>query len=563
MEDLIEDRGPIDLFIWREKRQRLFIYWCITHYIHGMVHSIRYSSQYLYFKDVMRASNPDLLYGMSVSFIGITGVLFPLLISPYLDQTRNIRQAIFVVNILGFVGNLLYALPFSPALPLIGQLLAGTTPAFGVIAMGEISRCYSPSKLTKKVSALSLIYSVGTFTSIGLVFSFLYVDFNLGEWHINFANMPGIMMCILFIISGLLAPLLVSDISKEFDYKLEQRMRRSSYVSLSSSTVQSPERSGKNLPHIISINEKLNKCAKSSSKKSFEEPCASFENDETFYVIDQKNATKLDDINEIKVNQPFNFPKFVSTSQEKIDTPEVDSVRDRLNSTVKKSAKSVWKILRYRPTVLLMLITFIEAFVYCIIVTCLPVLATNYLKWGKVELAFLSMVNKFLSVLVSGSVFFLADHLNDFLLLVYGAFLTMLALLILSVLDLVSTDSNVTTGFLFLITCLSISGVPLIITSTRSMFAKLVPTEIQSLTEAVRLSVFEAAFVPAGFLVPIVTLNIPLTSIFLIVVTLIVVIYIILERNVLIDIKEQDDYWLEETERTYSPEGMNKSPWQN
>ena len=231
MEDILKVRAPIDVFIWREKRQRLFIYWCLTHYIHGMVHSIRYSSQYLYFKDVMRVSNPDLFYGMSVSFIGITGVIFPLLISPYLDQTRNIKQAIFLVNILGFIGNLLYALPFSPALPLIGQLLAGTTPAFGVIAMGEISRCYSSSKLTKKVSALSLIYSVGTFTSIGLVFCFLYVDFYLGQWHITYANMPGITMCILFFISGILAPLLVTDISKEFDCKLEKRMRRSSYVS--------------------------------------------------------------------------------------------------------------------------------------------------------------------------------------------------------------------------------------------------------------------------------------------------------------------------------------------
>ena len=287
---------------------------------------------------------------------------------------------------------------------------------------------------------------------------------------------------------------------------------------------------------------------------STEESQLVIENEETFYINHQKNDEKFDLINGRKTTPPFTFPKFVDASYEKLDLPTNDSVPERLNSTVKKSAKSVWKILRYRPTVLLMLMTFIEAFVYCIIVTCLPVLAANYLKWGKVELAFLSMVNKFLSVLISGSVYFLADHLNDFLLLVYGAFLSMLALLTLSVLDMVSSDSNVTTGFLFLITCLSISGVPLIITSTRSMLAKLVPTEIQSLTEAVRLSVFEAAFVPAGFLVPIVTLNISVTSLILLISTLVVVIYIIFEREVLIDIKEQDEYWLKGNEKTYSPE---------
>ena len=217
-----------EYFDWREKRQRLFIYWCFTHFIQGMIHPIRYSSQYLYFKDVMRVSNPDFLYGLSVSFIGATGVIFPLLISPYIDRTRNIKRAIFVVNLLGLLGSLLYALPFSPALPLIGQLLAGTTPAFSVIAMGEISRCYSSEKLTKRVSGLSLIYSIGTFTSIGLVFCFLFVDFDVGQLNINFANMPGFFLALAFGVSTILGFLLVSDVSKEHDLKLEERIKRSS-----------------------------------------------------------------------------------------------------------------------------------------------------------------------------------------------------------------------------------------------------------------------------------------------------------------------------------------------
>ena len=196
-----------------------------------MIHSIRYSSQYLYFKDILHVSNPDFLYGLSVSFMGATGVVFPLLISPYIDRTRNIKVAVTVVNLLGLLGNLMYALPFSPALPLIGQLLAGTTPAFGVIAMGEISRCYSSTKLTKKVSGLSLVYSIGTFTSIGLVFCFLYVDFDIGALNINYANMPGFFLTLGFTVSTVLAFFLVSDVSKDFDMKLEDRINRSSCAS--------------------------------------------------------------------------------------------------------------------------------------------------------------------------------------------------------------------------------------------------------------------------------------------------------------------------------------------
>ena len=547
-----------ELSNWRENRQRLFIYWCFTHFIHGMIHSIRYSSQYLYFKDVMKVSNPDFLYGLSVSFIGATGVIFPLIISPFIDRTKNIRQAILVINILGLFGNLLYALPFSPALPLIGQLLAGTTPAFGVIAMGEISRSYSPEKLTKRVSALSLIYSIGTFTSIGLVFIFLYIDFYIGDWHINFANMPGIFLAFAFAVSTILAPFLVTDVSKEFDLKLEERIKRSSCGSTPNrlhSAAPTPEMSpnrrssdvsdnldhtdleqlrNKNIPEMIEPDDVDDNKLKISRDVG-----------QPFYF----NMNKYDDDGDEEVGhgeKGFAFPGFKKKNYTKVhdsDTSLNSTKKNKTASTATKTFKSIWKILRYRTTAILMFVTFIEAFVYSMIVTSLPVLATKFLNWGKVELALLSMVNKFLSVIISGSVYFLADCLSDVLLLVYGSFSSMLALLALAVLQFVEINTIATTVMLFVIAALSISGVPLIITSTRSMLAKLVPSEIQSLTEAVRMSVFEASFVPAGFLVPLITTHVTATALSLLVFTFLILGFVIRELHILVDLKEEDEYW--------------------
>ena len=585
-----------DYFNWCEKRQRLFIYWCFAHFIHGMVHSIRYSSQYLYFKDVMQVSNPDFLYGLSVSFIGATGVIFPLLISPYIDKTRNIKQAVICVNILGLIGNLLYSLPFTPALPLIGQLFAGTTPAFGVIAMGEISRCYLTENLTKRVSGLSLIYSVGTFTSIGLVFTFLYIDFDIGSWNINFANMPGLFLSAAFVVSTVLAFVLVSDISKEYDIKLEERNKRSSCGSTpnaQSSTITTPDVGSRRsspapqddgtVPECLdepNINKRIYKNIPQIIEPNNDESVVNLQTEDALkvqreigqpYYFNMSDENKLiDDVTQSRNDLGFNFPKIKRnggymkiSSEDPDDLLPMESTKKtncaRLSDanncdTVRITFKSIWKILKYRTTSLLMLVTFMEAFVYSIIVTSLPVLASKFLGWGKVELALLSMINKFLSVIISGSVYFLTDYLDDFLLLSYGICFSLLSLVVLAVIQLVETNTTAVIVLLFAVASLSISGVPLIITSTRSMLAKLVPTEIQSLTEAVRMSVFEASFVPAGFLVPLVTLNLTATALMLFVLMAVLFAITVGEMKLLIELKEDDEYWLDGEIPTVTPQ---------
>ena len=248
------------------------------------------------------------------------------------------------------------------------------------------------------------------------------------------------------------------------------------------------------------------------------------------------------------------FPPFKSTerysklSQDENEDDITDADKTKKGEAMdaaKVTLRSIWKILRFRTTGLLMAMTFLEAFIYSTILTSLPVLATDLLQWGKIELALLGMINKFLSVIVSGLVFFLTDHLEDFLLLVYGSFSSLMALLTLSLLQMVETNRTATTVGFFLVAAFSIAGIPMIITSTRSMLAKIVPSEIQSLTEAVRMSVFEASFVPAGFIVPLVILNIPAVAIFLLTCLVGLIVLVVKDMNTFVELKEVDDYWKE------------------
>ena len=275
------------------------------------------------------------------------------------------------------------------------------------------------------------------------------------------------------------------------------------------------------------------------------------------------SSSKLEESDFNGINKPDNisfYGKKATVSEDVIDGSNfeieapsagdhnnVSTSKDYTPNTEKGTIKSAMKILSSRSTALLLLITFVEAFIYSIVVTSLPVLATRFLGWGKFELTLLSLTNKSLSVLISASVYYLTDYFGDFLLLIYGIEFSLMALLTLSVLQMVHAVKIASTVLLFFVAASSIAGIPLIITSTRSMLAKLVPSEVQSLSEAVRMSVFEASFVPAGFLVPLVTMNLPFFSIGLLLVSLFVITLAVRERYTLVQPCEQDLYWQDDT----------------
>jgi len=66
------------------------------------------------------------------------------------------------------------------------------------------------------------------------------------------------------------------------------------------------------------------------------------------------------------------------------------------------------------------------------------------------------------------------------------------------------------------------------------------------------MSIFEASFVPAGFLVPLVTLNVTATAIILLLMMATTLTLTVRQMRVLTELKEDDDYWQDGVSSTTS-----------
>ena len=89
-----------------------------------------------YYKEVIHVQNPDYYYGFCMSSLFLSAIIATKLCGIYMDKTRNIRMC---SNLLWFatIGNILYSLPFSEWLPIIGRFVSGFNEGLKVAIIGE------------------------------------------------------------------------------------------------------------------------------------------------------------------------------------------------------------------------------------------------------------------------------------------------------------------------------------------------------------------------------------------------------------------------------------------
>lgn len=84
---------------------------------------------------------------------------------------------------------------------------------------GEIARSYPASEVSSKFSLMGMAFGLGFIVGPGINFGFLKADFWIGFIHIKYVNAPGFYLAIIFIFVQLLAFVMVSNLSQEFDLK--------------------------------------------------------------------------------------------------------------------------------------------------------------------------------------------------------------------------------------------------------------------------------------------------------------------------------------------------------
>ena len=91
----------------------------------------------MYLRDLIGTPYPNLCYGLIITLFNLSSTFFGVVSGRWVDNTRRIRTYINVILLLQVFGNLMYAVPYSVAFPIVGRVLAGISDPFSNVCTGK------------------------------------------------------------------------------------------------------------------------------------------------------------------------------------------------------------------------------------------------------------------------------------------------------------------------------------------------------------------------------------------------------------------------------------------
>ena len=204
---------------WKKKRRNTLICYLILMFFAGVDYSMVLATLYLYLEDVVKTNYPNFYYGFAIALFCFTSIVFGIIAARCLDKSRNIKEYTYVVISLEIVGNILYALPFSVAYPLLGRFLTGFGDTLQSVYSGEIVRLYEIEESERALWWVESVYTIGIILGPAFSIVFKNVQFSIGHLEINYLNIIGIIMAGVLVLLYIATYLLMHDCSKEFDLK--------------------------------------------------------------------------------------------------------------------------------------------------------------------------------------------------------------------------------------------------------------------------------------------------------------------------------------------------------
>ena len=204
---------------WKKKRRITMFGYLIIGSIVGIDYSVILSTLYIYLCDVIHTPYPNLCYGAVVTLFNISSTLSGAISGRWVDKTRKIKRYINVILVLQIAGNLMYAIPYSVAFPIIGRILAGISDPFSNVCTGEVLRIYTGDEGTRALWWLASTYSIGFVAGPGIAIFFRHINFNIASIHVNRLNFVGLFIALLGIIALVVSNIMLYDCSAQFDLK--------------------------------------------------------------------------------------------------------------------------------------------------------------------------------------------------------------------------------------------------------------------------------------------------------------------------------------------------------
>ena len=215
---------------WIKKRKLTTIAFAIQNVFIGCEYGIFVINLWFYLTEMVNTNYPKMFYSLiSVAYL-LSAAGSSVVICHLADKTREIKKIIFFSNAAFIVGNIIYMIPFSPCLLLFGRIVAGCGQPGRSVMAGELARSYSDEETASVFSILGSAHALGFMCAPGLNMIFSATDIWLKEWHITYANVSGLYMAVMFLITQMISALMISDISEEYDLKRECQISDNDFI---------------------------------------------------------------------------------------------------------------------------------------------------------------------------------------------------------------------------------------------------------------------------------------------------------------------------------------------
>ena len=135
--------------IWRKKRQRTYYVYLFQSIFIGFELTIVQATLLKYLQTTTTSQHQvNLYYDLINAVQYVVPVLFGSPIARWTDTTGDVRLTLILLNVLVLLGTIIYMLPFSPLLLLIGRFLHGFHFVIRSIMYSELTRMFSEQEVT-------------------------------------------------------------------------------------------------------------------------------------------------------------------------------------------------------------------------------------------------------------------------------------------------------------------------------------------------------------------------------------------------------------------------------
>ena len=204
---------------WKRKGFTNFILFWLIYLSTGIFGTLFRTTCFVYLKTHFTTVRPDLNYSLVMCMSCLPALMFTSAVSSLHDTYRKTRLIMIFINFMTIAGGILYTIDLSYFFPTIRSFLLGFQILAQTVAVGEITRSYTPKEITYKVSVLQFGFFLGALRAAAIVRAIENIKFNIGPFKIDFSNMLGAVMVIGFSLIQVLTIFFVHDLSLEYDLK--------------------------------------------------------------------------------------------------------------------------------------------------------------------------------------------------------------------------------------------------------------------------------------------------------------------------------------------------------